>query len=354
MRRLIVLISVWMLTACATNPVAPIPNAQNSFLYIYRFEPPALLEYSADFQLLREIPFAVPPNCGLVSLTPAPVGSMLAAELNCPNGQTVLYIDLDAATVSQPVAETDSHFLAWTADGQAAYLKIDSLGAPRVMQVTRTGEATELSIAEFTYDLAAAPNGRDFTFTLSRGMGAGSELWLASGNGKNAQELYSDSQNYISFARWSPDGQQIAFLKIPDSATPFTVGELWVMNADGSDPHLLAEADTGHGYAANWSPDSQWLAFVRRDNPQDSQADQSAAALQSNIVLVNVETGATRPLTDLTEGYAETARWSPDGNMLAFTVVINGRMQVSLAEIRTGEIRTLVTESTCCPAWIRK
>ena len=137
----------------------------------------------------------------------------------------------------------------------------------------------------------------------------------------------------ISFARYSPDGRQIAFIKIPDTQTPFTVGELWVMNADGSNARKLADADAGHGYAANWSPDGKRIAFVVRENPEDEQADQSSDALISNIYIVDVESGALTQVTHLEDGRVETPFWSPDGNTLAFNVVINDRMEVRIADL---------------------
>jgi Tol biopolymer transport system component len=147
---------------------------------------------------------------------------------------------------------------------------------------------------------------------------------------------------------------QISLNKITDTQTPFTVGELWVMNSDGSNPHKVADADAGHGYAANWSPDGTEIAFVKRENPDDERADQSSEALISNIYIVDVQIGSLTQITYLEEGRAETPFWSPDGNTLAFNVVINDRMEVRIADAVTGEIRPLIPESTCCPAWMRK
>jgi dipeptidyl aminopeptidase/acylaminoacyl peptidase len=252
------------------------------------------------------------------------------------------------------VTESDSHFLAWALDGSATYLKVDSLGSPHVIRAFTDGAQDVLSITEFTYDLAASSNNGEFTFTFSRGLGQGSELWLAKRDGKVTEQLYADRYNYISFARFSADGGQIAFIKIPDTQTPFTVGELWAMNHDGSNARKLADADAGHGYAANWSPDGERIAFVVRENPEDEQANQSAAALVSNIYVVEVNSGTLTQITHIEVGRAETPVWSPDGNTLAFNVVINDRMEIRIADLATGEIRSLLTESTCCPAWIRK
>lgn len=323
-------------------------------LYVYRFDPPAFIEFTEEFQTASEIPFAIPPNCGLFNVFSAPIGKLIAIELSCPNGQTVLFLDTDTSSVIQPISDSDSHFLAWTFDGNAAYLKIDSLGSPRIARVSPDGIEEVLPITEFTYDLAASVKEEEFTFTFSSGMGQGSELWLAKRGGNVVDLLYADPLYYISFARYSPDGSHITFIKIPDTQTPFTVGELWVMDSDGSNPRKLADADAGHGYAANWSPDGKRIAFVRRENPDDARADQSSEALISNIYLVDVQTGTLTQITHLEEGRAETPSWSIEGNTLAFNMVINDRMNVHLADLSTGEIRELIPESSCCAAWLRK
>ncbi|MBN2119378.1 MAG: PD40 domain-containing protein [Anaerolineales bacterium] len=342
---------VTALTSCATpTPYSPSETA----FYVYRLNPPAFVGFSADFQPVNEILFTIPPGCGLFNVFPAPIGRLLLIELSCPNGQTVLLLDVETDSATQPITDSDSHFLAWTPDGKAAYLKVDSLGSPHIVRVFADSRQDSIAVIEFTYDLAPSPRDGEFTFTFSRGLGHGSELWLAKRDGKVVEPLYSDRFNYISFARFSPDGSQIALVKIPDTQTPFTVGELWVMSADGSDPRKLAEADAGHGYAANWSPDGKQIAFVVRANPDDARADQSSEALISNIYIVEVESGALTQVTDLENGRAETPFWSPAGNTLAFNVVINDRMKVRIADLATGGIRSLITESTCCPAWLRK
>jgi len=352
--------SFLFLFSCSTQPLP-----QTSLL-IYRFNTPAFIEYSLDYKPINEIPFSIPPSCGLNNTFPAPIGQFLLIELNCPNGQTVLFLNTESDPTTQPVTATDAHFLAWTSDGKAAYLKVDSLGSPQILRLYTDGAKDVLAVPEFTYDLSAKPDSHDFTFTLSRGLGYGSELYLAQRDGRTTTLLYADQYNYISFARWSPNGKQIAFIKIPDSQTPFTVGELWIMGADGSNPHKLADADAGHGYAANWSPNGKRIAFVMRENPQDENADQNSDALISNIYVVDVETGKLDQLTNLDNARVETPFWSPAGNTLAFTVVLNGRMTVSIADVDfveggssdfgspNPEIKSLETESTCCPAWMRK
>jgi len=214
---------ITFLSSCTSQTPTPLQTS----LIVYRFDPPAFIEYSTEYKPIKEIPFSIPSNCGLNDTFPAPIGSTLLIELNCPNGQTVLFMDLESGATTQPITDTDAHFLAWTPDGKAAYLKVDSLGNARIVRTSAKGAQEFIPITEFTYDLSASPDAGEFTFTFSRGLGYGSELYLAQNNGQTNQLLYADQFNYTSFARFSPDGKMIAFIKIPDTQTPFTVGELW-------------------------------------------------------------------------------------------------------------------------------
>ncbi|HET9913407.1 MAG TPA: hypothetical protein VFQ13_16045, partial [Anaerolineales bacterium] len=96
------------------------------------------------------------------------------------------------------------------------------------------------------------------------------------------------------------------------------------------------------------------IAFVKRENPDDERADQVSEALISNLYIVDVQSGSLTQVTHLEDGRTETPFWSPGGNTLAFNIVINDRMEVRIADLATGEIRSLITESACCPAWMRK
>jgi Tol biopolymer transport system component len=334
------------------QPASP-PHA--SAFYVFRQQPAAMVQLSDDGRTLRELPVAVPEGCSLDSVSAPPVGETLAIEFRCPFGQAVTWLDTASGKMTQPVTDSDSHFMAWAPDGQAGYLKVATMSRPHIVRAPLNGKPRNVPVTEMTYDLAPV-NGSsgDFLFSFSRGMGLGSEMWYANSGGKSVKQVIADPQSYLSFARWSPDGSQIAFIKIPDAATPFSVGELWVMEADGLNPRRLADADAGHGFAEAWAPDGQQIAFVVRDNPGDAQADQDPAALRSSIAVVSASGGPEMRITHLLGARVAAPSWSPDGMSIAFTATVDDKMNVYVVDVGSGQEQKMLAASACCAVWVTK
>ncbi len=77
----------------------------------------------------------------------------------------------------------------------------------------------------------------------------GRQIWLMSPDGKESQALtHAPYFNHSSFA-WSPDGQQLAYIRFNQEKLT-DPPELWLMNADGSNPIQLVIG----GYAPQWNP----------------------------------------------------------------------------------------------------
>jgi dipeptidyl aminopeptidase/acylaminoacyl peptidase len=339
-----------LLAACTPAPKPP----SASILSVYRLDPPALIQLDSRNQPDRVLPLTIPDGCAVNDFYPAPHGFALAIEFNCAFGQAVVWMNAETGQLKQAVTNSDSHFLAWAPAGDALYLKADTINRPHVVRVDVNGGEQALPISELTYDLAPSTAGSHFLFAFSRGMGLGSELWLAQGAGQTSRLIAADGGSYLSLARWSPDGSQIAIIKIPDSATPFTVGGLWVMRSDGGAARQLAPADAGHGYPPAWSPDGSKIAFVVRENPGDPRADQSAQALISNLHLVDVADGTDRALTSFASARVGSPAWQPDGNNIAFTVVVDDKMTAYTLDSNSGRLQPVGAGSVCCPAWLRR
>ena len=339
------------LSSC--SPSTPIPLSTESSLYVFRFSPPALLEFDSNFNIAREIPLNLP--CPLTSTHAAPSGRYFALELACDNGPLVQILDTMTGEATTPFPDVDSHYLAWDLDS-GLYLRVDALGSTRIMRVVPNGPTGQFPLSAAAYDLDFSPDDRGLVYSFTRGLGLGSELWAADSTGSKTRQLRADPNSIITFARWSPDGKSIAFIAMPDSSTPFPLGELWIMDADGSNARPLAPADAGHGYAPAWSPDSTRIAFVGRDNPDDARADESAGALVSNIYIVEVANGTVTRVTNFEGRIVEAPVWSADGHFLAFTVVtLDDTIQTWLADLSSGAVTLLESRGpACCPGWMRK
>jgi Tol biopolymer transport system component len=77
-------------------------------------------------------------------------------------------------------------------------------------------------------------------------------------------------------------------------------------------------------------------------------------ALVSNIVVADLASGALTQVTHFERGRVETPVWSPGGNTLAFVRVVDGRMDVQVVNLLSGEVTLLLTESALAPTWLQR
>ncbi len=95
---------------------------------------------------------------------------------------------------------------------------------------------------------------------------------------------------------WSPDGTQIAYVA-------YTTVEL--VDADGQNRRTISGGAYWNG-GVTWSPDGRRVAFVRGD------------VSESAIVVAHVTDAREAVVADV-PGAASWPRWSPDGDLIAFT-----------------------------------
>lgn len=265
----------------------------------------------------------IPTGCDPHGLNAAPRGPWVALELECNGGHASVVRLSNAVTgEARPLgSDLGSHiaFLGWSPNGQHVVLLTDVVGDARaVLVAVADSSVIPLNTPADVYNVAISNSGTRMIYSLTRGLGYGSETWIADIDGSNAQRVIADPTHIIAYARFSPDDTHIAYLRMPDSNIPFTVGELWVMNADGREPRRLDSADAGHGYEPAWSPDGTQIAYVVRENSDDILADQRADRLASNIHVVNVADGTIQARTSFENALVEAPVWSGDGEHLAF------------------------------------
>jgi Tol biopolymer transport system component len=145
---------------------------------------------------------------------------------------------------------------------------------------------------------AAAFDGRRLAFNS---LGKQEDIFVANADGTGLQHL-TDDPHKDRAARWSHDGQRIAFYSDRTGAY-----EIWTIRADGSEPQQLTRSPGAH-YPV-WSPDGRSMAYSTHapngafifdlTKPWDQQKARPLPAMPDPALTF------------------EVWGWSPDGRLLA-------------------------------------
>jgi Tol biopolymer transport system component len=255
---------------------------------------------------------------------------------------------------AEPEPWRESFFLNWAPDGDSFLLRVDPIGDDLVLLVNaKSGRFERLDVPPFTYDVTLSPDGERALCTASRGLGFGSQVWAMDRDGRNKERIIHDPVHIIAYPRWSPTGDAIAYIRMPDSNVPFSLGELVLADGDGRNGQVVAQVDAGHGYPPVWSPDGKQVAFVARENPEDKAADIAAPYLESNILLVDLASGGVRAVTQFEGALTDAPTWSPDGAWLAFSTDAGDVTDVWLAEVASGKVCQVTWNANArYPVWL--
>jgi len=294
--------------------------------------------------------------CEVYGLHDSPNDHWIAIDIGCATGSHTLLFEIATGQVrpAEPEPWRESFFLNWAPDGDSFLLRVDPIGDDIILLVNaRNGRFERIEVPPFTYDVAFSPNGKRILYALSRGLGFGSEVWTMDRNGRNREQIISDPAHIIAYPRWSPTGEALAYIRMPDNNVPFTVGELVLTDGNGRNEQVVAPADAGHGYPPVWSPDGRQVAFVVRENEEDRMADVVASALESNIYIADGTIGEIRAVTQFRGGVDRGTGWSSDGAWLAFVTNAGGVADVWVVEVASVEVQQVTHNADArCPVWV--
>jgi TolB protein len=175
--------------------------------------------------------------------------------------------------------------------------------------------------AQFTNDipLGYSPDGSRILFDRNHDNDLGS-LFVVNTNGTHLRRLNPNGLQVASDQGdgWSPDGTQVTF------AAFFKLGNgngtaLYVVNADGTGLRQITPNGLG-AFRARWSPDGQLIAF------------NSKFRSDFQIWVVHPDGSGIKSLTSGNADVSFTPAWSPDGTKLVFQRVhfVNGQGQENL------------------------
>ena len=114
---------------------------------------------------------------------------------------------------------------------------------------------------------------------------------------------------HVSSPQISPDGSQVVYLRNSmDIMKDRGRSSLWITNFDGTRRRPLTSG-TASVSSPQWSPDGQRLLYV------------SSVEGKSQILVRWMDTGETATITQVTES-PSGVRWSPDGRWIAFSMLV--------------------------------
>ena len=149
------------------------------------------------------------------------------------------------------------------------------------------------------------------------------------------RNLTNSSGAHDKWARWSPDGSQIAFISDRSGED-----ELYLLDQEGGgEPQALTSGGSGMRYWPAWSPDGKRIAFSDKEG---------------RVYVLTVESREIREIANEARGQVSDYAWSPHGGHLAFSLSdANFYRSIYIWSVEDGQLRRITGEmfDESEPAW---
>jgi TolB protein len=170
-----------------------------------------------------------------------------------------------------------------------------------------------------------SPNGKKIAF-FARSAGKRSlDIYVVNADGTEETNLTRTQRSSEGASSWSPDSKKITYLRGSDPSGEI-YNDIYVMNSDGtSQTRLIRATDTKDfevGFESPvWSPDGENIAFLRTTRVDLVNSSPSSAVPATGPSGLHVMQPDGTGLKKLSKEmpYAQTPLWSPDGKEIAFS-----------------------------------
>jgi Tol biopolymer transport system component len=238
------------------------------------------------------------------------------------------------------------HKVDWSPDGtQLAFVRRDESRNLQISVIDDTGTAERqlTSGASGSRHPDWSPDGTRIAYTVQESSSTcpepNSNIFVMDVSEGDRQRLTEGCGEGNRMPDWSPDGTRILFTSERSGAA-----QLYVMQADGTGETKLADGEASY---AKWSPDGERIAFVRGAEVWVMDADGSDQTV----------------VYDRSQWFVTGPEWSPDGSRIIFTdgerLLGTGTAEdeVLILDLATRTVVSLTkflgANINCCASWRR-
>lgn len=256
----------------------------------------------------------------------SPDRKLVAVTLNSIQEESDSYTYIASTDGSQITPTHLGSFSAWAPDSSKVLLYVSPMGAPWVRKIyglDARNKYYDVGLPNGTINADISPVDGSVLYSLTSGGTDDSTLYLRDPQG-NDKALLKGNGNILTWVRWSPKNDKIAFLM-----SDLLINQeqsVWVMNADGTGREKLS--NVVWGYPAVWSPDGTNMSFANA----------------GNIWEYDVPSRSLKNVTSFIHGQAQHPSYSADGKTIVFSSDVSGKSQVWSA--RNGTVAQLTNDSS--------
>ena len=238
---------------------------------------------------------------------------------------------------------TNAHLGEWSPDGSRfAYIFAGALGASNILRVMNSGSTLDVYSSDGGGGLSSptwSPDGKQIAFIK---MSADQQAWriiVINADGSRCGDKYECVNKFVPGEQYRGG---LAWSKLGNFAVGFnTTGanDVHLLYSDGGYARNLSNHAADDGSPA-FSPDGKQIAFTSmRDN-------------KPQIYVVNIDgTGLRRVGDNQFSDFSPT--WSPDGRWIAFTSTRGGQPNIYMMDLSGGNVTQLTKTGGDHPAWSR-